>query len=118
MGASRVQAGGRGGVKRRRPCVRREGSSGGSSLDPAWRKGLWVGAQARVCEGRPGNKTVGVGVGVSPLICNILPAKVVKPSLAEAETPFAVMLVAIVSPNSDKAPFKVLVSLVILITTY
>lgn len=54
MGASRVQAGGRGGVRRRTPCVRREGSSGGSSLDPAWRKGLWLGAQSRVCEGRPG----------------------------------------------------------------
>lgn len=23
-------------------------------MDPAWRKGLWVGAQSRVCEGRPG----------------------------------------------------------------
>lgn len=53
MGASRVQAGGRGAVRRRRPCVRREGSSEGSSLDSAWRKGLWLGAQSRVCEGRP-----------------------------------------------------------------
>ena len=23
-------------------------------MDPAWRKGLWVGAQSRVCEGMPG----------------------------------------------------------------
>lgn len=53
-GGFRSAGWGRGGVRRRRTRVRREDSSGGSSLDPAWRKGLWVGAQSRVHESRLG----------------------------------------------------------------